>query len=553
MADSPGQAWGDQMNPVTLRFYRNTLEMEFRAARFQSSYKFTVFVLAMQIPAHVFFPLYGSEYRIISLIYGPIIALVLFGRWYLSGIQDQALAHRYNMDLWVGALIVGNTLQRAIIFVGWHPRIEISLSFLYMTNYFFVVLGMHLMYFDIKHKIVGITSIFLSLATAGWSFTGDEGWTAVGQPYDTLIIGIPLIVGSLCGYAIELMMRSAFLERTGALTSEETEMHHDMHANNFVQLGCIGRGGSGEVFLVRKQDFKFHADDATGGLYALKRVVKNRLSPSQLQRVIEETEILKSLSHPFVVSLHYAFQSEHCFYLAMTYASGGDLARWCDRITVAGTQLVAAEVLLALEYLHTLQIIYRDVKPENTLLAHDGHILLADFGVSKQFNGALDSFLQFPGSPQSPRASTKSQVGTIEYMAPELFDGLTYSYEVDFWGLAVMLHEILTGFTIGSAKAPNVLRESLDEICADLLTELLEINPQKRLGCLSRGGAKGIQNHEYFRGIDWAAVLAKKVPGPLHVPKVTVHDTDGWVRSEVSDGFKPGLAKRAAHGSPNFT
>ena len=265
---------------------------------------------------------------------------------------------------------------------------------------------------------------------------------------------------------------------TAKADAMEDELQRDIAYHAFDQLGLIGRGGCADVFLVRK---RLTTDGGTGTglgavgkLFALKRIVKGRLTSANHRQVEEESCILHRIDHPFLVSLHYSFQSPRCFYFCMTYAPGGDLVRWMEMISADGARTVTAEVLLAVEYLHGTGILYRDVKPENTLVGEDGHVMLADFGVAKRIHRtgewAPSSSAQPPDLHADVAAAdqvapdTKSRaatlkhtcVGTLEYMCPELFDGMPYSFEVDFWAVAVMLHEMLTGDTVGSIRAPDI-------------------------------------------------------------------------------------------------
>jgi len=114
---------------------------------------------------------------------------------------------------------------------------------------------------------------------------------------------------------------------------------------------------------------------------------KKIILSKQTKFVIEEVDILKQIKHPFIVTLYFTFQTPHCIYLGLEYSQGKDLAKHLHEESVIPEQEVkiyAAEIVLALEYLHSIGIIYRDLKPENIMLGKDGHILLVDFGLSKR-------------------------------------------------------------------------------------------------------------------------------------------------------------------------
>jgi len=181
----------------------------------------------------------------------------------------------------------------------------------------------------------------------------------------------------------------------------------------------IGRGAFGKVFLVTKKD--------TGQLYALKALKKHVLEKRN-QRIHTSTErqILAEVDSPFLVQLRFAFQTLDKLYMVMDYMPAGELflhLRRAGRFTEDRTKFYAAEILLALEYLHIRGIIYRDLKPENVLLDQDGHIRLSDFGLSKK--GLL---------PESG-AKAFTFCGTPEYLAPEILKGVGHDKAVDYWSL----------------------------------------------------------------------------------------------------------------------
>jgi tRNA A-37 threonylcarbamoyl transferase component Bud32 len=201
--------------------------------------------------------------------------------------------------------------------------------------------------------------------------------------------------------------------------------HKKVSLESFELLKVIGRGAYGKVFLVRKKE--------TTRLFAMKvlRKASITLHTKTAEHTQNERSILERIQHPFIVKLWYAFQTPHKLYLILGYAPGGELFTHLanERMfseDVAGFYI--GELLLALEHLHSLGIIYRDLKPENVLLDSEGHILVTDFGLSKV---AL---------------STQTVCGTVEFTAPEVLDGsVIYGKVVDFWSLGVMLFDMLTG------------------------------------------------------------------------------------------------------------
>ncbi|KAG1252174.1 hypothetical protein G6F68_011908 [Rhizopus microsporus] len=172
-------------------------------------------------------------------------------------------------------------------------------------------------------------------------------------------------------------------------------------------------------------------------LYAMKVLKKASLflHAKNAEHTKAERQILEEVRHPFIVQLFYAFQTNDRLYLILEYATGGELfthmaAEHMFSEDVARFYL--AELLLAIEHLHALGIVYRDLKPENCLLDGDGHVLLTDFGLSK---------VSIEGS------RTNTICGTTEYMAPEILLEVNYDRSVDFWTFGILMYEMLTGYT----------------------------------------------------------------------------------------------------------
>ena len=191
-------------------------------------------------------------------------------------------------------------------------------------------------------------------------------------------------------------------------------------------------------------------------------------------------------------------------------------------------------MLLALEYLHARQIIYRDVKPENTLVGADGHVLLSDFGISKRLH-----------ETSGVRAAASTTIGTPRYMPPEQYGGETYSYYVDLWAAAVMLHEVLTGEGIGDRSQPKLAelgpaQPMLEGDALDLLRRMLHPDRAVRLGC-QPGAYDEIKQHPYYAGLDWEAVGKKAVPALDPADSIGLRGAGdaGSVRSMVRPQVRP--------------
>ncbi|KAI8372780.1 kinase-like domain-containing protein [Radiomyces spectabilis] len=298
------------------------------------------------------------------------------------------------------------------------------------------------------------------------------------------------------------------------VTPLPTTDHPKMSVDDFHLLKVLGKGCMGKVLLVRSK-----ADDQ---LYALKAIKKNWvIQQKEVLHTKAERNILAQLrGHPFLITLHHAFQSPSQLFLVLDYYAGGDIATQmslCSTFSESRTKFYAAEILMGLSFLHGHGIIYRDLKPENVLIGSDGHIVLTDFGLSKVF----------PSSHGLPM--TQTFCGTAEYLAPEVLLGEPYSYMVDYWSFGTLLYEMLSGITPFWAETHmemyrRVLEDPLefpphfDAVTCDLLCGLLEREASERLGWGVKG-ADQIKRHPYFAGVNWDEVVQKKLTPP-YVPEL---------------------------------
>nr|XP_030708821.1 ribosomal protein S6 kinase alpha-2 isoform X4 [Globicephala melas] len=227
-----------------------------------------------------------------------------------------------------------------------------------------------------------------------------------------------------------------------------------------------------------------------------------------------ERDILAEVNHPFIVKLHYAFQTEGKLYLILDFLRGGDLFTRLSKevmFTEEDVKFYLAELALALDHLHSLGIIYRDLKPENILLDEEGHIKITDFGLSKE---AID---------HDKRAY--SFCGTIEYMAPEVVNRRGHTQSADWWSFGVLMFEMLTGSLPFQGKdrketmalilkAKLGMPQFLSVEAQSLLRALFKRNPCNRLGA-GLDGVEEIKRHPFFVTIDWNKLYRKEIKPPF--------------------------------------
>ncbi|KAM9234162.1 ribosomal protein S6 kinase alpha-2 isoform 3-T3 [Dugong dugon] len=305
--------------------------------------------------------------------------------------------------------------------------------------------------------------------------------------------------------------------------------------SQFELLKVLGQGSYGKVFLVRK----VKGPDA-GHLYAMKVLKKATLKVRDRVRSQMERDILAEVNHPFIVKLHYAFQTEGKLYLILDFLRGGDLFTRLSKevmFTEEDVKFYLAELALALDHLHGLGIIYRDLKPENVLLDEEGHIKITDFGLSKE---AID---------HDKRAY--SFCGTIEYMAPEVVNRRGHTQSADWWSFGVLMFEMLTGSLPFQGKdrketmalilkAKLGMPQFLSLEAQSLLRALFKRNPCNRLGA-GLDGVEEIKRHPFFMTVDWNKLYRKEIKPPFK-PAVG--------RPEDTFHFDPEFTSRTPTDSP---
>ncbi|XP_027722475.1 ribosomal protein S6 kinase alpha-3 isoform X2 [Vombatus ursinus] len=294
-----------------------------------------------------------------------------------------------------------------------------------------------------------------------------------------------------------------------AITHHVKEGHEKADPSQFELLKVLGQGSFGKVFLVKK----ISGSDARQ-LYAMKVLKKATLKVRDRVRTKMERDILVEVNHPFIVKLHYAFQTEGKLYLILDFLRGGDLFTRLSKevmFTEEDVKFYLAELALALDHLHSLGIIYRDLKPENILLDEEGHIKLTDFGLSKE---SIDH-----------EKKAYSFCGTVEYMAPEVVNRRGHTQSADWWSFGVLMFEMLTGTLPFQGKdrketmtmilkAKLGMPQFLSPEAQSLLRMLFKRNPANRLGA-GPDGVEEIKRHSFFSTIDWNKLYRREILPPF--------------------------------------
>ncbi|KAI1651547.1 serine/threonine-protein kinase cot-1 [Daldinia loculata] len=338
---------------------------------------------------------------------------------------------------------------------------------------------------------------------------------------------------------------------------------------NYTTVKIIGKGAFGEVKLVQKK--------ADGQVYAMKSLIKTEMfKKDQLAHVRAERDILAESDSPWVVKLFTTFQDANFLYMLMEFLPGGDLMTMLIKYEIFSediTRFYIAEIVLAIEAVHKLGFIHRDIKPDNILLDRGGHVKLTDFGLSTGFhklhdNNYYQQLLQGKSSRPKDRnsvaldqinltVSNRSQindwrksrrlmaystVGTPDYIAPEIFTGQGYTFDCDWWSLGTIMFECLVGWPPFCAEDSHDTyrkivnwRQSLyfpDDITlgreAEHLIRSLICNTEVRLG---RSGAQEIKSHAFFRGVEFDSL--RRIRAPFEPRLTSAIDTTYFPTDEI--------------------
>ncbi len=276
---------------------------------------------------------------------------------------------------------------------------------------------------------------------------------------------------------------------------------------DFQMLRTLGTGSFGRVHLVRSVHNHRY--------YAIKVLKKAQvIKMKQVEHTNDERRMLKLVEHPFLIRMWGTFQDSRNLFMVMDFIEGGELfslLRKSQRFPNPVAKFYAAEVILAIEYLHSHNIIYRDLKPENILLDRNGHIKITDFGFAKEVETV-----------------TWTLCGTPDYIAPEVITTKPYNKSVDWWSLGILIYEMLAGYTpfydqtpmktyekilVGKVFYPSYFHPDV----VDLLSKLITSDLTRRFGNL-QNGAEDIRNHPWFSEVVWEKLLMKDIETPYEPP-----------------------------------
>ncbi|CAN7986787.1 unnamed protein product [Ixodes pacificus] len=297
---------------------------------------------------------------------------------------------------------------------------------------------------------------------------------------------------------------------------------HPYGLQDFDLIRVIGRGSYAKVLMVELRK--------TSRIYAMKIIKKELVTDDEdIDWIQTEKHVFETASnYPFLVGLHSCFQTESRLFFVIEFVRGGDLMFHMQRqrrLPEEHARFYSAEISLALNFLHERGIIYRDLKLDNVLLDHEGHIKLTDYGMCKE--------------GIRPGDTTSTFCGTPNYIAPEILRGEDYDFSVDWWALGVLLYEMLAGHSpfdiMGTSENPDENTEdflfqailektiriprSISVKAQSVLKGFLNKNPVERLGCHPTTGFSDIMSHAFFKSINWEQLEGKQVMPP-YKPKL---------------------------------
>ena len=323
---------------------------------------------------------------------------------------------------------------------------------------------------------------------------------------------------------------------------------------DYESLAIIGRGAFGEVHVCREKK--------TGKIYAIKKIKKYILIiKNQIRHVLNEQIIMSKASSPWIVELKASFQEDEYLYLVMEYLAGGDLMNLLiqkDILTEKEAKFYISELILAIESIHNLDCIHRDIKPDNILIDKNGHIKLSDFGLAKisdklyeKENEKYKNFLKNKNNEKNNKMTHNknfSCVGTAYYVAPEVLKKKGYDKDIDWWSVGIIFFAMLVGYAPFCSKETTEVcykvlnwkdylkipsKIKISDEAKDLIFKMIN-NSDDRLG---KNGSEEIKKHPFFKDVDWNNIRNSKAP---FIPELkNEYDTKYFEKFEEVEPFYP--------------
>lgn len=288
---------------------------------------------------------------------------------------------------------------------------------------------------------------------------------------------------------------------------------------DYVELDTLGCGAYGRVVKVQKKQ--------NDKKYAMKVIEKAKVeNEGKIYQVYNERDLLSKLSHQGIIKMITCFQDSKSIYFITELAGRGDLSNLMTQtklkqMSTCAMQFIVAEIVLALEYLHTNGILHRDLKPENVFVNEEGHVKLGDFGTAGITKKARSKFkLKSHKTKDNITEEDKLDtfLGTREYVSPEVLEGKTCSSAADMWSLGVIIYQLYTGFTPFMASEGEYITfehilgckyeipESMPKVGKDLVEKLLLLKPSERLNISE------VKAHEFFNGMNFDDIIDSDSP-----------------------------------------
>ena len=323
---------------------------------------------------------------------------------------------------------------------------------------------------------------------------------------------------------------------------------------DYESLAIIGRGAFGEVHVCREKK--------TGKIYAIKKIKKYILIiKNQIRHVLNEQIIMSKASSPWIVELKASFQEDEYLYLVMEYLPGGDLMNLLiqkDILTEKEAKFYISELILAIESIHNLDCIHRDIKPDNILIDKNGHIKLSDFGLAKISDKLYEkedekykNFLKNNNNEKNNKMTHNknfSCVGTAYYVAPEVLKKKGYDKDIDWWSVGIIFFEMLVGYAPFCSKETTEVcykvlnwkdylkipsKIKISDEAKDLIFKMIN-NSDNRLG---KNGSEEIKKHPFFKDVDWNNIRNSKAP---FIPEIkNEYDTKYFEKFDEVEPFYP--------------